>query len=75
MGKSSALTAADLHNIVTDNFAPDIKKLAHEVGANLDNPVALRAIGLHIVASYGAQALRDVYCYVRTNLRGHEGGQ
>jgi hypothetical protein len=75
MGKNSALTVADLDNIVTENFAPDIKKLAHEVGANLDNPVALRAIGLHIVASYGVQALRDVYCYVRTIYGGHEGDQ
>jgi hypothetical protein len=32
MRKNSTLTVADLHNIVTDNFAPDIKKLAHEIG-------------------------------------------
>src|SRR5262249_5294657 len=65
MRKNSTLTGADLHNIVTENFAPDIKKLAHEVGANLDNPVALRAIGVHIIASYGTRALRDVDRYAR----------
>jgi hypothetical protein len=63
MRKNSTLTVADLHNIVTDNFAPDIKKLAHEIGANLDNPVALRAIGTHIIASYGTQALYDAHGY------------
>jgi hypothetical protein len=65
MRKNSTLTTADLDNIVTENFAPDIKKLAHEIGANLDNPVALRAIGTHIIASYGHQGMRDVYSYVR----------
>jgi hypothetical protein len=63
--KHSTLTAADLDNIVAGNFTPNIKKLAHEVGANLDNPVALHAIGAHIIASYGHQALRDLYRYVR----------
>ena len=65
MRKDSTLTAADLDNIVTENFAPDIKKLAQEIVANLDNPTALRAIGTHIIATYGHQGMRDVYNYVR----------
>ena len=65
MRKNSTLTAADVNNIVAENFAPDIKKLARDIGANLDNPVALRAIGTHIIATYGHQRMRDVYSYVR----------
>ena len=65
MRKDSTLTAADVNNIVTDNFAPDIKRLAHEIETNLDNPTALRAIGTYIIATYGHQGMRDVYNYVR----------
>ena len=60
MKKDSTLTAADLDNIVTENFAPDIKKLAHEVGANFYNPDALQAICKRIVASYGQRELWKV---------------
>jgi hypothetical protein len=60
MKKDSTLTAADLDNIVTENFAPDIKKLAHEVGANFSNPDALQAICKRIVASYGQRELWKV---------------
>ena len=65
MRKDSTLTAADLDNIVTENFAPDIKKLAHEIGTNLDNPVALQALGARIVERYGQDGLRKVIEYAK----------
>jgi hypothetical protein len=57
MRKDSTLTAADLDNIVTENFAPDIKKLAHEIGANFHDPDAIQATCARIVASYGQREL------------------
>jgi hypothetical protein len=57
MKKDSTLTVADLDNIVTENFVPDIKKLAHEIGANFYDYDALRATCLCIVASYGQREL------------------
>jgi hypothetical protein len=60
MKKDSTLTAADLDNIFIENFAPDIKKLAHEVGADLYDPDALAAICKRIVANYGQRELWKV---------------
>jgi hypothetical protein len=57
MRKDSTLTAADLDNIVTENFVPDIKKLAHEVGANLYNSDALQVTCSRIATSYGRREL------------------
>ena len=57
MRKDSTLTAADLDNIVTENFAPDIKKLAHEIGTNLYDP---EAICSRIAASHGRRELWKV---------------
>jgi len=60
MGKGSALTAADVDNILRGNFAPDFKKLAGEIENKFGDPVALRTIGADIVASYGREGLRKV---------------
>ena len=75
MRKDSTLTAADLDNIVTENFAPDIKKLAHEIGANLDNPDRVagdrNAYYRDLWPSGNARRVK-----LRSdNLRGHEGDQ
>ena len=75
MKKDSTLTAADLDNIVTENFAPDIKKLAHEVGANLEDPAVLRAIGTRIVRRYGKSGLRKVMDLVKIIYGGGRGTQ
>jgi hypothetical protein len=58
------LTAVDVDNIVGGNFAPDVKKLAREIEANVDDPAALRAIGARIVADYGQAGLRNVMYYI-----------
>jgi len=58
MRKNNALTVTDVDNIVRRNFAPDIKKLASEIENKFGDPVALRAIGARIVASYGQEGLR-----------------
>jgi hypothetical protein len=60
MRKENALTVADVGNIVRRNFAPDIKKLAEELGAHLNNPAALHAISTRIVAQYGVRVASDV---------------
>ena len=73
MKKDSTLTAADLDNIVTENFAPDIKKLAHEVGANLDNPVALQAIGASEPDREPMEVDRHTYCQTLWQERATEG--
>jgi hypothetical protein len=58
MRKDSMLTAADLDNIITDNFAPDIKKLAHEVGANLYDHDVFEVVCSRIAASYGRREVK-----------------
>jgi hypothetical protein len=65
MRKNSMLTAVDLHNIVTDNFAPDVEKLASEIEVSLGNPAALQAIGARIIADYGQEGLREVMHHVK----------
>jgi hypothetical protein len=64
MRKGSALTAADVDNIVWGNFAPDIKKLASEIEASLGDPAALQAIGVRIVADHGQDGLRKVMHHI-----------
>ena len=54
------LTVVDVDNIVSGNFVPDIKKLAEELGAHLNNPAALHAISTRIVAQYGRRVASDV---------------
>jgi hypothetical protein len=55
--KDAPLTAADVDNIVTENFAPDIKKLAHEIGANFYDPDVVQATCVRIAASHGQRTL------------------
>jgi hypothetical protein len=54
------LTATDVDNIVGNNFAPNIKKLADELGAHWNDPPALYAISTRIVAQYGRQVASKV---------------
>jgi len=54
------LTATDVDKIVGGNFAPDIKRLAEELGVHLSNPAALHAISTRIVAQYGRRVASDV---------------
>jgi hypothetical protein len=72
MRKDSTPTAVDLDNIVTENFAPDIKKLAHEVGANLYDFDALQVICSRIAASYGRHELWKVIELAETIYGGDE---
>ena len=58
--KDSALTPADVDDIVRGKFAPDVKKLASELEPYLGDPIALRGLGARIVARYGQAGLREV---------------
>jgi hypothetical protein len=60
MGESSALTVADVDNIIRRNFAPDIKKLVSEIEMNLGDHATLCAIGARIGADHGQSGFRKV---------------
>src|SRR5262245_34743306 len=64
--RRAMLTVTDVGSIVDGNFVPDVKKLASEIEANVDDPVTLRAVGARIIADYGQKGLQKVMDHINT---------